>query len=560
MSHKVKLNAEVVKADVLVVGGGIAGLMAAIHAGQKGARVIVAEKANTKRSGSGATGNDHFGCYYPDYHGDDPMVIVKEFKNSLVGGFEDEDMLLLFVKQSFKRVLDWDSWGINMRPTGKFEFIGHAYPGRPRIFLKYAGSNQKEVLTREAKKAGAVLMNHLPIVDVITDGNKVTGAVGIDVSKKSPELKVIQAPAVILATGSATRLYPPQGSPGQLFNTAFCPACTGAAQAIAWRSGAKLINMEFPNRHAGPKFLARCGKATWIGVYVDPHAKPVGPFVTKPNKELGDVTADFWGSVFTDKLKDGTGPVYIDCTKIEEKDIDYMLWGLKEEGNTAMLDYMDREGIDVRKHMVEFTQYEPHVIGRGVEINQAAESSLKGLYAAGDPVGNMRCDIAGAAVFGWISGGSAADYAGGAAATSDPSDSDTVKSRVDLYNRFLAKPHGSDWKEANMALQQIMRDYAGVEVRSETLLKAGLKYLGDLKRKALAELRAESAHDLARCQEALDLMDCGEVIMHAALERKETRAMHRRFDFPFTNPLLGEKFLTVRREKEEVTLEWRNRR
>ena len=54
--------------DILIVGGGTAGLMAAIAAAERGAGVIVAEKADTRRSGGGATGNDHFGCYIPGYH------------------------------------------------------------------------------------------------------------------------------------------------------------------------------------------------------------------------------------------------------------------------------------------------------------------------------------------------------------------------------------------------------------------------------------------------------------------------------------------------------------
>ena len=61
----IEIDKEVIETDVLVVGGGIAGLMAAINAADQGVRVVVAEKANTKRSGSGATGNDHFVCYIP---------------------------------------------------------------------------------------------------------------------------------------------------------------------------------------------------------------------------------------------------------------------------------------------------------------------------------------------------------------------------------------------------------------------------------------------------------------------------------------------------------------
>ena len=66
-------------ADVLVVGGGIAGLMAAICAADMGVHVVVAEKANTKRSGCGATGNDHFQCYIPEVHGEDMGPILKEY-------------------------------------------------------------------------------------------------------------------------------------------------------------------------------------------------------------------------------------------------------------------------------------------------------------------------------------------------------------------------------------------------------------------------------------------------------------------------------------------------
>ena len=85
-----------------------------------------------------------------------------------------------------------------------------------------------------------------------------------------------------------------------------------------------------------------------------------------------------------------------------------MMWGLKNEGNTAMLDYMAAEGIDVRKHRVEFMQYEPFLIGsRGIKIDQEAETNVAGLYAAGDDVGNFRADLSGAATSEWIAGKSA---------------------------------------------------------------------------------------------------------------------------------------------------------
>lgn len=555
----IEINKAPIEVDFLIVGGGIAGLMAAIHAAQKGISVIVAEKANTKRSGSGATGNDHFCCYIPEVHGNDIEPILWEDLHSLHGDFQDVSLARLFLEQSFGRVKDWDKWGIDMKPHGHWDFSGHAYPGRPRIFLKYAGHNQKAVLTHQAKKQGAQLMNHLIVTDIIARDGQVIGAIGVNIKKDKPAVQLFRTKCILLATGSATRLYP-SSTPGWMFNIPFCPACNGSGRAMAYRSGAKLVNMEMPNRHAGPKYFARCGKATWIGVYRDPHGKAVGPFVDQPTKELGDITADVWNTVFTDKFKSGQGPVYIDCTTIAQKDMEYMLWGLVQEGNTAMLDYMAQEGIDVRKHRVEFRQYEPFLIGsRGIEINENAETSIAGLYAAGDEVGNFRADLSGAATYGWIAGNSAANRAKDIKHYAEAEKEPLVGARTDFYSQILSRPSGPGWKEANLALQQIMQDYAGVEVRSETLLEAGLKYLRDLRQKVLSSLSVDDSHTFMRGMETLDLMDCAEVIFLGASERKETRGMHRRTDYPFTNPLLQDKFLTIWREGDQVRTAWRNK-
>lgn len=258
--------------DIAVVGGGIGGLCAAIAAAEGGARVMVLEKANTKRSGSGATGNDHFACYYPKHHGGDIRPILRELLDSLVGLCHDPLLSLRFLERSISIVDKWHEWGINMKPFAEdYVFMGHAYPDRPRIWLKYDGHNQKEALTRQAKKVGVTIVNHHPAVDLMRDEQGITGVLALDVSGEPPSFTFVKARKVILATGTANRLYPAAGSPGWPFNTAFCPACAGAAQAQGWRIGAKLVNMELPNRHAGPKFFARAGKSTWIGVYRYPN-------------------------------------------------------------------------------------------------------------------------------------------------------------------------------------------------------------------------------------------------------------------------------------------------
>lgn len=319
--------------DIAVVGGGIGGLCAAIAAAEGGARVMVLEKANTKRSGSGATGNDHFACYYPKHHGGDIRPILRELLDSLVGLCHDPLLSLRFLERSISIVDKWHEWGINMKPFAEdYVFMGHAYPDRPRIWLKYDGHNQKEALTRQAKKVGVTIVNHHPAVDLMRDEQGITGVLALDVSGESPSFTFVKARKVILATGTANRLYPAAGSPGWPFNTAFCPACAGAAQAQGWRIGAKLVNMELPNRHAGPKFFARAGKSTWIGVYRYPDGKLLGPFVDKATREVGDITCDVWNSAYTDVLMNGTGPAYIDCTDTGPEDMAFMREGMASRG------------------------------------------------------------------------------------------------------------------------------------------------------------------------------------------------------------------------------------
>ncbi len=552
----IEIDKTPIECDVLVAGGGIAGLMAAIGAARQGARVVVAEKAHALRSGSGATGNDHFMCYIPEKHGPDIEPILKELLNSQIGGFHDIPLSRKFLQQSFDRARDWLEWGIDMKPNGEWSFCGHAFPGRPRIWLKYAGSEQKRLLTRAAKRHRVRIVNYLPITDVITEGGGAIGAIGVDISRSTPKLKVIRSHAVVLAGGSAVRLYP-SPSPSMLFNTAWCPACTGNTQASAYRAGAKLVNMEFPNLHAGIKYLERAGKATFIGVVTGPDGKPLGPFITKANRWVGDITSDVWNSVFSDVMKSGEGPAYMDCTATDQEDIDYMMWGLEQEGNTGLVNEMAKEHVDLRTHRLEFMQYQPFLIGRGPEIDLDGQTSVAGLYAAGDAVGNFRADIAGAATFGHIAGEHAARHASGSLQHAE--ESALVAERAKQFGAFLERRDGAQWKEANFMVQQLLRDYANAEVRSETLLSAGLKYLGDLRRRTEERISCANAHELMRACEVMELMDCAEVIFVAALARQETRGTHRRSDFRFTNPLLADKYLSVWREGGRPKVKFRPR-
>lgn len=540
------LQREKVRTDLLCIGGGPAGLMAAIRAAELGAKVVVADKGNTVCSGSGSGGNDHIRCYIPEVHGQDRSPILQGFLRYPVAPGR-ADFAEIWLDRSFEVVQLWDSWGIPMKYKGKWEFAGHAFPGRPRLSLKYAGGNQKPVLTEQALKRGAQIMNRVTVFELLYENNRVTGAIGFDTWND----RVIEfnAKAVFLGTGGCSRLYP-SSTPSWLFNIPISPVVSGDGRAMVYRAGGELWDMELTRQWAGTKFFSRSGKGTWIGVLRGPDDKPIGPFITKPDIKFGDTTSDVWPTLFDDYMRSGKGPVFNDCRGASDEEIEYMIHWLMNEGNKGLLDHMAEEGIDLQKHAVEFRTYEIGVKG-GVRFNAKAETSLKGLFSAGDEDG---AGMAFATILGRIAGEQAAEYI----KEVDIEDPGKSKNRVDekasMIDDILNREDGPGWQEANIALQQIMSEYAGT-VRSESLLDQGLRNLKRLKEKVYSTIMARNGHEIGRCFEIFNLLDVGEAVICAARERKETRGKHKRADYPFTNPLL-DKALVIKREGDKPVFKW----
>jgi succinate dehydrogenase/fumarate reductase flavoprotein subunit len=537
--------------DVLCIGGGIAGLMAAIRAAECKARVLIAEKSNVLYSGSGGAGNDHFMCYIPEVHGNDIESHVTEFQRGQQGGIRNRTFIRRWLERSFDIVKLWENWGIPMKYNGKYEFAGHALPGELLTHLHYAGKNQKKVLTEQATKRGVKIINRTMCYNLLYDKEGVCGAIGINTDED--EILEIRCSSVVLGTGSVMRLYPAP-TPGWMFNTRLSPTCVGDGRAMAYRAGVELASMEIPLIRCGPKYFSRAGKATWAGVLKDPIGKPVGPFVDKPDNKYGDPVVDVYQDIFIDYKKSGRGPVYMDCGGLSDEELAYMLHWLKNEGNESFLNSLEADGIDIRKNPIEFWTYENELFPRGgVYYNEEGETSVEGLYAAGD---EFFGGISGAAVFGWIAGEGAA----GRSPTRREGESNQLKSQIDenssVFTSLRRRENGATWKEANILLQQIMWDYAGL-IRSETLLDAGLAALLRLKDKAHETLVARNSHELIRCLEVLNMIEIGEIIFQAARERKETRGKHTRVDYPFTNPLL-EKLLVVKKTERGLSFQWRS--
>ena len=222
--------------------------------------------------------------------------------------------------------------------------------------------------------------------------------------------------------------------------------------------------------------------------------------MTKPDRKYGDMTMEARSTILEDYLKSGRGPVYMDCRGISEEDYEYMMEAFVHEGLTAMINHLKEEKVDLRKHPVEFGTYHIYPEAK-IWINEKAETSVKGLYAAGD---ESIVSIGPAATYGWIAGHSAATFARGAGAAGKTPDA-YIEGKGSMIQGMLSREQGPDWKETNIALQQVMQDYVGF-VRTETLMSAGLTYVTDwLKEKAKSSMVARNRWELTR---ALGTLTC----------------------------------------------------
>jgi succinate dehydrogenase/fumarate reductase flavoprotein subunit len=546
------MEIERIQADVLCVGGGIGGLMAAMRASELGAKAVVAEKGNAMHSGKGGGGCDHYLCYIPEVHGPDMDAFIAEMlQTQQRHNFEGLGMkrIRVHIANTFDMVKMWDSWGIPMKYNGEYHYAGHAFPGGFRCLMKYQGQKQKPILTKKALEKGVEIVNRVMIFDLVSDGERVFGAIGMDT--RDDKIVIFEAKSVILGTGGISRLYP-SPTPGWFNNIPTRLSLTGDGRAMAYRGGAELQNVEMRIQHAGPKYYARFGQATWIGVFRDPHDKPIGPFVTKPERLYGDITPEVNKNIFLEYAQGGRGPVYMDGRGMSQEDLDYMMYWLPHEGNTPLIEHMKEEGIDYLKHPVEFMTYD-HGSGGRIVTNEKAETSLPGLYAVGDELAN---GVSNASVFGWISGERATHYAKQADTADSNKIKETINEKKALAEKIRGRKNGPDWKEVNVALQQIMSDYAG-PLRTEALLDAGLFHLRRLKQKALDTMMAANQHELGRSLEVLNMIDIGELVFVGSKERKETRGLFVRPDYPLTNPRLNNKVQVIKKVDKKPATQWR---
>ena len=230
------------QADILIIGGGVCGLNAALTAREQGRSVIVMDKAVIERSGHIAGGIDHFLAYMDTGAEWDTREAYLEFTGKSARGVTNIDVVDSVYCQELPHALKrFEEINCTLRQPDGTYYRTKSYGQPGPWWINFNGKRMKPLLAKAARKAGCAVLDRVVTADLLTNGGTVCGAAGFDI--RTGDFHIIRAGAVIISTGGTNRLY--SNPSGMSFNTWMCPADTGDGEAMSLRAGAELANIEF---------------------------------------------------------------------------------------------------------------------------------------------------------------------------------------------------------------------------------------------------------------------------------------------------------------------------
>ena len=417
-----------IETDLLVIGGGTGGPMAAIKAKERDPklRVLLLEKANVKRSGAISMGMDGLNnAVVPGYA--TPEQYVKEITVAN-DGIVHQPAVLAYAQGSYEMIRTLDRLGVKFEKDGAGEYnMRKVHHLGTYVLPMPEGHNVKKVLYRQLRRLQVQVVNRFMATRLLkgADG-RVAGAIGVNT--RTGEFLVIRAKAVILAAGAAGRLGLPAS--GYLFGTYENPANCGDGYAMAYHAGAELANLEC--YQINPLIKDYNGPAC---AYV---TGPLGGY-TANNKGERFIECDYWSGQmmleFWRELQGGNGPVFLKMDHLAEETISTIETILHTNERPSRGRFHERRGTDYRRRMVEMHISEIGFCSghsaSGVWVDEHARTTVPGLHAAGDMASVPHNYMLGAFVNGGIAGESAAEWcAANALAQYDPADLAREQQRV----------------------------------------------------------------------------------------------------------------------------------
>jgi succinate dehydrogenase/fumarate reductase flavoprotein subunit len=573
-----------VTADVLILGGGVAGCNAAVSAARNGVKVVLAETGNAKRGGSGGAGVDHWHGAVTNPCSKITPLDYTQAVMECAHGYSNGIARYIICKEGWDTLLECEEMGVQIRDVND-EFKGadfrddetklmFAYDYKNRHVIRVWGYNIKPCLYHEMRRLGIEIFNRVVVTSLLTEGGKqgakVVGATGVN--NRTGEFYVFKSKATIVATGGPSRLF------------SFAPELTaagnmgsmngsGSGHAIGWNAGAEFVLMD----QTGPGLLSGYGYApysmgnasnTYHGTsIVDANGKEV-PWFDPFGRELKTVQERFLPSP-KQKFQLGIGiglyyyldkyrlndpafdlperilkgefnlPLFADLTRmpeLERRCIFGMMVGNEGKTRIPIYDQFTRAGFDPDKDLLQA----PVMPLEGYRMSNywmgVSPPYIRGLAGGGFLVDwDLKTSLEGL-----YAAGNFPIFGSGCHGESHTTGRYTGW-KAAAYARAVAEPV-IDRKQVGMEKARVYGpikqskdgvgwkelNYAIARVmqdycgryKNELTLNSGLRLLKELKENEAATAYAANPHELGRMLECFSLITVGEMVMQASLARK----------------------------------------
>lgn len=527
------MEIKTISTDVLIIGSGGAGSRAAIEVDDAGLKAIIVSKGLSFRSGCTGMAEGGYNAVFKTVDKEDS--IDAHIHDTLKGGsyLNDSKLVEILVNESPKRLIDLENYGalfdrqesgqIDQRPFGGQTYRRTCYQG-DRTGAELLNALKEEIIRRDIECIEEVM-----ITSLITDGDEVIGATGLDL--KDSSLIYFKAKSVILASGGAGQLYPVTSNTFQKNGDGF---------AIAYRAGAKLVDMEQIQFHPTGMVAPESKK----GVLVTEAVRAEGGkllntegerFMSKYSPEKMELsTRDVVARSIYQEIIEGRGTenggVYLDISHLDDDYID-------EKLETMVLQF-ENVGVDIKHGPIEVAPTAHHFMG-GLKINTDASTSLKNLFGAGEVCGGVHGAnrlggnaLADTQVFGKRAGVSASEAAKQTEIKTNEEQVNAEASRIEgLIKEGTIKP-----QEFKNNIKKLMWEKVAI-VREEKTLNEALGELQEMQ-KDLVNLdvsdKKQYNTDLVTALEVINMVEVCILTVKSAIIRRESRGAHFRSDFPET--------------------------
>ena len=510
------MEKKILQTDVLIIGGGTAGCYAAYMLGDHPElSVLIAEKANIKRSGCLAAGVNAINAYITK--GQTPENLV-EYARKDASGIVREDRLLTMAQQLNEVTQDLERLGLVFLKDENGEYVARGLRN-----IKINGENIKPILADAAQQQDNVtVLNHINITDYIVTDGRTSGAYGFDVNE--PIFYEIHARAVLCATGGAAGLYRPNNPGFSRHKMWYPPFNTGAGYAMGIRSGAEMTTFEM-------RFVALRCKDT---------IAPVGTIAQGVQARQVNVLGENYEGIYglttnqrvygtTQENRAGRGPCYLKTQGISEQQQSDLYKAYLNMAPSQTLKWLE-SGKGPAQQSVEIEGTEPYIVGghcaSGYWVDTDRRTTLPGLFAAGDVAGGCpQKYVSGALVEGKIAAQSITDYLKDAPVSeAAPTESDAIQQELEAH---LHREAGIlTTEQIEEAMQKVMDEYAGGLGKgyqyNETRLQLADEQIRRLEQQ-IPLLAAEDMDDLLHIYELRERLTVCRVVIAHLLARRETR-------------------------------------